>query len=53
MNQFTQETAAELLHGAYDLHIHPKPSHFPRLLDDFALVEQAAAAGMAALSVRG
>ena len=52
MNQFTQETAVELLHGAYDLHIHPKPSHFPRLLDDFALVEQAAAAGMAGVMLK-
>lgn len=44
--------ANELLQGAYDLHIHTKPSHFPRLLDDFTLVEQAAAAGMAGVMLK-
>ena len=52
MDGYMQETAQELLHGAYDLHIHTSPSHFPRLLDDFTLVEQAAAAGMAGVMLK-
>jgi len=52
LDGYMQETAQELLHGAYDLHIHTSPSHFPRLLDDFTLVEQAAAAGMAGVMLK-
>ncbi len=29
------DQARTLLQGGYDLHIHPIPSHVPRLLDDF------------------
>lgn len=42
----------ELLKGGYDLHTHPIPSHANRSLDDFELVEQATAAGMAGVLIK-
>lgn len=41
-----------LLAGAYDLHIHSAPSHFPRQWDDFEIVEQAAACAMAGVLLK-
>ena len=32
------DQARALLQGSYDLHIHPIPSHVPRLLDDFEVL---------------
>ena len=40
------DQARALLQGSYDLHIHPIPSHVPRLLDDFEVLAQAEEAGM-------
>lgn len=37
----------KLMHGAYDMHIHAAPSPFRRLYDEYALMEDAAKAGMA------
>ena len=39
------DQARALLQGSYDLHIHPIPSHVPRLLDDFEVLAQAEEAG--------
>ena len=44
--------SSELLHGAYDLHIHPAPSHFPRLMDDFEILEDAEKAGMSGVLLK-
>lgn len=52
MNPLNYESATELLRGDYDLHIHTSPSHCPRLLDNFTLVEQAAKAGMAGVMLK-
>lgn len=41
-----QAQAKSLLVGAYDLHTHAEPSHFPRALDDFDLVRGADKYGM-------
>lgn len=41
-----------LLEGGYDLHMHPKPSHFPRSMDDFELIEDAARHGMAGIMLK-
>lgn len=41
-----QAHIAELMEGAYDLHIHSAPSHVRRLIDDIDLYRNAAAAGM-------
>lgn len=46
------QNAAGLLCGGYDLHIHTLPSHVKRSLDDFELVEQATAAGMAGVLIK-
>lgn len=41
------ETAAALMRGAYDLHLHTAPSPFGRLMDDFEILRSAETAGMA------
>ncbi len=46
MNAF-REQALSLVRGAYDLHTHSLPSHFSRVMDDFALLRQADSLGMA------
>ena len=47
-----QDKIYALLQGSYDLHIHPAPSHFPRLMDDFQLLEDASAHGMAGIMLK-
>lgn len=42
----------ELLKGAYDLHMHAAPSPFNRLMDDYGLIQQADAAGMAGIMLK-
>ncbi len=44
-----REQALSLARGAYDLHTHSLPSHFPRVMDDFALLRQADSYGMAGI----
>jgi len=44
--------ALELTKGSYDLHTHPDPSHFPRALDDFALLREADEYGMAGVLIK-
>ena len=44
--------ALELLHNAYDLHTHTNPSHFPRALDDFQMLQEAGEAGMAGVLLK-
>ena len=46
------QICSDLICGAYDLHIHPSPSHFPRLMDDFEILEQAEKAGMAGVLLK-
>lgn len=45
-------TPAEWFAGAIDLHVHSRPSIFPRLLSDKQVAEQAAAAGMRAVVLK-
>lgn len=52
MDQEFEERAQALLAGAYDLHMHAAPSPFNRLLDDFALVDEAGQAGMAGIMLK-
>lgn len=40
-NTDEKERAAELLQGAYDLHVHTKPSAFQRELSDWELLQDA------------
>ncbi len=47
-----QFDAAELLKGAYDLHMHPSPSPFSRKMDDFELLKAAGMAGMAGIMLK-
>lgn len=47
-----QDEVLRILEGSYDLHIHPIPSHVPRCLDDFELVEQAASYQMAGVMIK-
>ncbi len=44
--------AAELMKGAYDLHMHPSPSPFSRKMDDFELLKAAGRAGMAGIMLK-
>lgn len=44
--------AAELLRGAYDLHMHAAPSPFNRKLDDYQLLQEADRAGMAGILLK-
>lgn len=46
------EAVLELLQGAYDLHTHTNPSHFPRSLDDFQMLREAGEAGMAGVLLK-
>lgn len=46
------DQARALLEGGYDLHIHPIPSHVPRLLDDFEVLSQAEETGMAGVLLK-
>ena len=46
------DQARALLQGSYDLHIHPIPSHVPRLLDDLEVLAQAEEAGMAGVLLK-
>ncbi len=48
----TAFNAAELLKGAYDLHMHPSPSPFNRKMDDFELLKSAGRAGMAGIMLK-
>ncbi|MEA4961384.1 DUF6282 family protein [Lutispora sp.] len=52
MRNCSRTQAAELLYGAYDLHVHTAPSHFQRSLDDFELLEQAEEYGMAGVLIK-
>ena len=52
MDSKWSEQALRLVEGAYDLHVHATPSHDPRSLDDFELVEEATALGMAGVLVK-
>ena len=47
-----QDAATALMRGAYDLHIHTKPSHFQRLVGDFELMRQAEAYEMAGVMIK-
>jgi hypothetical protein len=47
-----KRAAADLLHGAIDLHLHCDPSPQPRLMDAFLAAEQASAAGMRAIVLK-
>ena len=47
-----EKIVSSLLSGAYDLHMHAAPSPFGRLMDDFGLVEEAGAAGMAGIILK-
>lgn len=46
------EKARALIQGAYDLHTHSSPSHFPRALDDFALLREADEFGLAGVMLK-
>ena len=53
MNQaLVSNESRALLAGGYDLHTHTIPSHVPRALDDFELVEQATRAGMKGVMIK-
>ena len=43
---------APLLEGAFDLHVHSAPSHFPRRFDDWELAESLLAEGMGGAVVK-
>lgn len=46
------EPCAELLRGAYDLHMHPAPSPFSRQCTDYELLRAAQEAGMAGILLK-
>lgn len=48
----TDYVCEKLLGGAYDLHIHPSPSPFNRILDDIQLLRSAGRAGMAGILLK-
>lgn len=53
MNEIdANKKAEELLHGAYDLHVHSSPSVFPRAMDGFQIIQEADAAGMAGILLK-
>lgn len=52
MDKGIEQTAEELLVGAFDLHVHSAPSVFPRCLDGFQLIKEADAAGMAGIMLK-
>lgn len=47
-----REQALSLARGAHDLHTHSIPSHFSRVMDDFALLRQADSFGMAGVLLK-
>lgn len=47
-----EERASQLLFGAYDLHTHTAPSHVGRALNDFQLMQEAGAVGMAGVIIK-
>ena len=47
-----EQKARALIRGAYDLHTHSTPSHFPRALDDFSLLREADALGLAGVMLK-
>jgi hypothetical protein len=49
---FFEEKARALAEGAFDLHTHSVPSHFPRALDDFALLREADALGFSGIMLK-
>jgi hypothetical protein len=51
MNEF-KELALGLVRGGYDLHTHTSPSHSPRSLDDFTLLNEADEIGMAGVMIK-
>jgi len=46
------QEAREVLKGAYDLHVHSGPSIFPRRADDWQVLAEAEAAGMAGVGLK-
>ena len=48
----TQGNAKKILGGAFDLHVHSAPSHFPRRFDDWELAESLDESGMAGAVVK-
>ncbi|MDU1910936.1 DUF6282 family protein [Fusobacterium sp.] len=44
--------AIELIKGAYDLHIHPYPSHVKRALNDFQLMDEADKVGLGGVLIK-
>lgn len=52
MNNSLRNTALEIIRGGYDLHTHTEPSAFHRALDDFELVREADAIGMAGVMIK-
>jgi len=52
MMPISKQGIAELLQGAYDLHIHPSPSPFSRKMDDIELLRAADSAGMAGILLK-
>lgn len=48
----SRAAALELIKGAYDLHTHSAPSHVLRDLDDFELLREADALGMAGVMIK-
>lgn len=48
----SRAAALELVKGAYDLHTHSAPSHVNRDLDDFELIREADALGMAGVMIK-
>ena len=44
--------ARELLHGAYDLHVHTSPDILPRKLDDMEMAKRAVDRGMAGFAIK-
>ncbi|MEG1902402.1 MAG: DUF6282 family protein [Clostridium sp.] len=47
-----RQQAKEIIVGGYDLHTHTNPSAFPRALNDFELVKEADALGMAGVMIK-
>ena len=52
MKKQFDDLAGEILKGGYDLHMHAAPSPFDRLMDDFALLEDAGRAGMGGIMLK-
>ena len=52
MNEQIGSEAAQLLRGAYDLHIHTAPDLLPRKLDDLEMARRATQRGMAGFAIK-